>query len=166
MTALLGAARRALAHESAADPELAALEKRLDELAYLVADVGTELASYGERLDADPARLAAVEDRRAALTALVRKYGDVEGTVDEVLAWAGDRGRAAVHAGRVRGRARRAGRRAGRGRGGDRRGSPPSCPRPGTPPPSGSAAAVTAELVGLAMPRAVVSVDVHAKPAG
>ena len=28
-----------------------------------------------------------MEERRAALTALVRKYGDVEGTVDEVLAW-------------------------------------------------------------------------------
>jgi len=48
VTALLGGARRALAHESAADPELAALEKRLDEVSYLVADVGTELASdYG-----------------------------------------------------------------------------------------------------------------------
>ena len=36
-------------------------------------------------LDADPARLAAVSERRAALTALTRKYGD---SIDEVLAWA------------------------------------------------------------------------------
>ena len=85
VTALLGGARRALAHESSADPELAALEKRLDEVAYLVADVAAELASYRERVDADPARLAEVEDRRAALTALTRKYGE---SVDGVLAWA------------------------------------------------------------------------------
>ena len=135
--ALLGAARRALAHESAADPELAALEKRLDEVAYLVADVAAELASYAERTDADPARLAAVEDRRAALKALTRKYG--ERTVDEVLAWAADAGErlstldvsedalAALAA-----RARRRGGRGGRAR-------PASCRRRGPRPPSGSA---------------------------
>jgi DNA repair protein RecN (Recombination protein N) len=82
---LLGVARRALAHESAADPELAALEKRLDEVAYLAADVAADLASYVERLDADPDRLAEVEDRRAALKGLTRKYAD---TVDGVLGWA------------------------------------------------------------------------------
>ena len=43
------------------------------------------MASYAARLDADPARLAAVSERRAALTALTRKYGE---TVEEVLAWA------------------------------------------------------------------------------
>ena len=41
-------------------------------------------------MDTDPARLAAVSDRRAALTALTRKYGE---TVDEVLAWAEQRPR-------------------------------------------------------------------------
>jgi DNA repair protein RecN (Recombination protein N) len=165
VTALLGAARRALAHESAADPELAALEKRLDEVAYLVADVGTELASYSERLDADPARLAAVEDRRAALKALIRKYGDVEGTVDEVLAWSSSAaGRlatldvsedalAALAAERDAAEAATAALAVelstGRHEAADRFGS-----------------AVTAELTGLAMPRAVVSVDVRPKPAG
>jgi DNA repair protein RecN (Recombination protein N) len=43
------------------------------------------VASYAARIDTDPARLAAVSERRAALTALTRKYGD---TIDEVLAWA------------------------------------------------------------------------------
>ena len=43
------------------------------------------MASYASRLETDPARLAAVSERRAALTALTRKYGE---TVDEVLAWA------------------------------------------------------------------------------
>ncbi|HEY6747645.1 MAG TPA: DNA repair protein RecN [Mycobacteriales bacterium] len=164
MNALLGTARRALAHESAADPELAALGKRLDELAYLASDIGTELASYGERLDADPARLAAVEDRRAALKALTRKYGDVEGTVEEVLAWAGTAAErlatldvsedalAALAAERDAARDETArlaaGLSAARHEAADRFGT-----------------AVTAELAGLAMPRAVVSVDVHARPA-
>ena len=152
VTALLGAARRALAHESAADPELAALEKRLDELAYLVADVGTELASYGERLDADPARLAAVEERRAELKSLVRKFGDVEGTVEEVLAWAATAAERLVESGRLRGRAGRAGRRAGRGRG-----RQTARARGRAVPARHDAAerfgkAVTDELAGLAMP--------------
>ena len=43
------------------------------------------MASYASGLETDPARLAAVSERRAALTALTRKYGD---TIDEVLAWA------------------------------------------------------------------------------
>ena len=34
-----------------------------------------ELASYTEALDADPARLAAVQERRAGLARLVRTYG-------------------------------------------------------------------------------------------
>jgi DNA repair protein RecN (Recombination protein N) len=165
VTALLGGARRALAHESAADPELAALEKRLDEVAYLVADIATELASYGERLDADPARLAAVEERRAALKALVRKYGDVEGTVDEVLAWsatAADRlatldvsedALAALAAERDAAEAATAA-------------TATELSRARHEAAERFGAAVTEELAGLAMPRAVVSVDVRAKPAG
>jgi DNA repair protein RecN (Recombination protein N) len=164
VTALLGTARRALAHESAADPELAALEKRLDELSYLVGDIGTELASYGERLDADPARLAAVEDRRAALTGLIRKFGDVEGTVEEVLAWAATAAErlstldvsgdalAALAAERDAAGAETA-----------RRTAELSAARHEAADRFGTA--VTAELAGLAMPRAAVSVDVHAKPA-
>ena len=165
VVALLGSARRALAHESAADPELAALEKRLDEVSYLVSDIGTELASYSARLDADPARLAAVEERRAALKALVRKFGGTEGSVEEVLAWAAgaadrldtldvseaalaalaaERDAAGAQAGRLA-RELSAARHA-------------AAERFGT--------AVTAELTGLAMPRAVVSVDVRTRPAG
>ena len=45
------------------------------------------MASYAASLDTDPARLAAVSERRAALTSLTRKYGE---TIDEVLAWAED----------------------------------------------------------------------------
>ncbi|MGK5729352.1 DNA repair protein RecN, partial [Streptomyces sp. URMC 124] len=51
----------------------------------LLSDVAGELAGYASDLDADPLRLAAVEERRAALTQLTRKYGP---DIAEVLAWA------------------------------------------------------------------------------
>lgn len=44
-----------------------------------------ELAGYADNLDADPLRLSAVEERRAVLNHLVRKYA---ADIDGVLAWA------------------------------------------------------------------------------
>src|SRR5512139_1051737 len=82
---LLGAARNALESVREHDAELAGLADRLAEAGYLISDVGAELAAYGESIEADPARLAVVQERRATLTALTRKYGD---TIDDVLAWA------------------------------------------------------------------------------
>jgi DNA repair protein RecN (Recombination protein N) len=81
----LAAARRALDLQREHDESLASLADRLAEAAYLLDDVAGELASYAAGVDTDPLRLAEVQQRRAALTALVRKYGD---TADEVLAWA------------------------------------------------------------------------------
>lgn len=81
---LVGAARRALAAEADQDPTLAVLRGRADEVASLVSDLAAELASYLEGLDADPARLAAVEERRAALRGLTRKYAD---SIAGVLEW-------------------------------------------------------------------------------
>jgi DNA repair protein RecN (Recombination protein N) len=72
---LLGTARQALDGVAAHDPDLAGLAGRLSEAAYLVSDVATDLASYVESLDSDPARLAAVQERRADLTRLIRAYG-------------------------------------------------------------------------------------------
>ncbi|WP_408899363.1 DNA repair protein RecN [Nocardioides sp. R1-1] len=67
------------------DPEAAELADRVAEVSYLLSDVAADVASYASRIDTDPARLAAVSERRAALIGLTRKYGE---TVDEVLAWA------------------------------------------------------------------------------
>jgi DNA repair protein RecN (Recombination protein N) len=67
------------------DPALADLGRRLQELGYLTADLGTDLAAYLSEVDVDPARLAWVQNRRADLARLQRKYGD---TADDVLAWA------------------------------------------------------------------------------
>jgi DNA repair protein RecN (Recombination protein N) len=72
---LLGVARQALEAAAEHDPQLAALGTRVSEAAYLVSDVATELASYAQSVEADPARLAAVQERRADLARLVRAYG-------------------------------------------------------------------------------------------
>src|SRR5699024_6630682 len=52
---------------------------------YALADVAADIASYAATIDTDPARLAAVSERRAVLGGLTRKYGD---TLAEVLDWA------------------------------------------------------------------------------
>jgi DNA repair protein RecN (Recombination protein N) len=87
VAALVGRARRALDLVSGHDPALAALAERLGEIGYLVADVAAECASYADGVEADPVRLAAVEERRAVLGALARGHG---GDVDAVLAWAAE----------------------------------------------------------------------------
>ena len=82
---LLAEARATLAGASVHDQALAELERRAQELGYLATDLGADLAAYLSDVDVDPARLAWVQDRRAELARLQRKYGD---TVDDVLAWA------------------------------------------------------------------------------
>ncbi|MFJ8165468.1 DNA repair protein RecN [Streptomyces sp. NPDC096136] len=82
---LVAGAHRALESVRSHDPVLGGLADRIAELGILLGDVAGELAGYADDLDADPLRLAAVEERRAALTQLTRKYGD---SVDSVLEWA------------------------------------------------------------------------------
>ena len=72
---LLGHARRALDAVRRYDTEIDGVAARLSEAAYLVSEVAGELASYIQGIDADPARLAAVQDRRAALARVIRLYG-------------------------------------------------------------------------------------------
>jgi DNA repair protein RecN (Recombination protein N) len=81
---LLARARAALEGARVHDPEAGELSDRLAEIGYLLADASADVASYAERLESDPRRLAWVQTRRAALSGLTRKYGQ---TVDEVLAW-------------------------------------------------------------------------------
>jgi DNA repair protein RecN (Recombination protein N) len=72
---VLGVARSALEGVARYDAELASLSGRLSEAIYLLSDVAGELASYVQSVDADPARLAVVQERRAALGRLIRAYG-------------------------------------------------------------------------------------------
>src|SRR5207302_7522490 len=85
---LLGLAVRALEPVRSHGPALAGLADRLSEASYLIADVAGELASYTESLDSDPARLAAVQERRAALGRLIRAYAAASGDLAGVLDWA------------------------------------------------------------------------------
>jgi DNA repair protein RecN (Recombination protein N) len=79
------AARHALDGVREHDATAGELADRIAELGHLLVDVAGDVASYASSLETDPARLAAVSERRAALTALTRKYGE---TIEEVLAWA------------------------------------------------------------------------------
>ncbi|EFL27210.1 LOW QUALITY PROTEIN: DNA repair protein RecN, partial [Streptomyces himastatinicus ATCC 53653] len=82
---LVGGAHRALEAVRSHDPALAGLADRIGEVGILLSDVAGELAGYADDLDADPLRLAAVEERRAALAQLTRKYGE---NISDVLTWA------------------------------------------------------------------------------
>ncbi|WP_344129709.1 DNA repair protein RecN [Saccharopolyspora halophila] len=82
---LVGEVRRRLS--SSEDPVLRDLEPRVAEAAAVLADVGGELGSYLDKLDADPARLEQVLARQAELKQLTKKYA---ADVDGVLAWAED----------------------------------------------------------------------------
>jgi DNA repair protein RecN (Recombination protein N) len=84
-TQLLGLARRTLEGQAGTDPKLGDLAARLEEAATLIGDVSSELSAYLGELDADPARLEQIYERRAALRGLTRKYAD---DVEGVIVWA------------------------------------------------------------------------------
>jgi DNA repair protein RecN (Recombination protein N) len=84
---LVSHARRQLEAVAEHDADLASLAARAAEAAVLVADLAQDLASYAAGVEADPARLAAAQERLAAITALVRRY-DVDGA-DGLRTWAG-----------------------------------------------------------------------------
>lgn len=69
------------------DERLADVAARLRSLLTEASDIQAELGNYLRGLDADPARQAWVEDRRAKLAALRKSYG---ATMEEVLQWRAD----------------------------------------------------------------------------
>ncbi len=81
---LLSAARRALESAAAHDPDLAAPAAAIRSAMAQLGDVAADLSQYAQDIDADPRRLAAIQDRRADLSRLTRKYGS---TIAEVLEW-------------------------------------------------------------------------------
>jgi DNA repair protein RecN (Recombination protein N) len=87
-TAALAIAERALAGSD--DPALVLVAQDLADAVAVVSDVAGQLAGYVADLEADPARLAEVMDRRAAITALVRKFAGPGEGLTGVLAWAED----------------------------------------------------------------------------
>ncbi len=76
---LLAEARRALERASASDTALQAHVQTLEDLGYRSADLAAELSGYLADLDeSGPHELAAVEERRAAIGALVRAHGSLD----------------------------------------------------------------------------------------
>ncbi len=84
---LIGQAAATVAAVSEHDEHLRELGSRVAEVSYAAADVARDLGAYAESIDSDPARLAQVQHRRAALGALLRNYG---ATSAQVLEWAGE----------------------------------------------------------------------------
>ena len=81
--ALLDTARRNLERVSSHDAQLVALAEAVANANYLVSDIAAQLSSYLAGLDTDGAReLEIVQERRAELTTLIRKYGP---TLDDVI---------------------------------------------------------------------------------
>ncbi|PHP51919.1 DNA repair protein RecN [Actinomyces ruminis] len=90
VASLIAAADRALAHVAGVDPALTTLAERLRQLGIDSADLAGELAEYLATLDADPARLTWVQDRRAELSRACREIGGPAVQLDDVdalLAW-------------------------------------------------------------------------------
>lgn len=76
---LLAEARRALDRAAGSDAALAAHAATLEDLGYRASDLATDLSGYLADLDeSGPHELAAVEERRAALGALVRAHGSLD----------------------------------------------------------------------------------------
>jgi len=153
---LAATARRVLESVQEHDNALRVLAEQVAAAGYALADVATELAAYASSVDTDPARLAWVEERRSALATLTRKHGP---TVDDVREWAK---RAAERLGQLDGSQDRivelTDHRATLARSLAEVAVALSQAR--TSAGSTFAAAVTAELVDLAMPHAVVTTSV------
>ena len=80
---LLEAARRQIERVAPHDAELAPTVEAVANLSYLASDIAGQLSTYLAALDTDGSReLEAVQERRAELSTLVRKYGP---TLDDVI---------------------------------------------------------------------------------
>lgn len=83
VSALLGEARRVLERAAERDPALAGISEQVAELGYRAAELAGDLSGYLADLDeSGPAELEAVEDRRAVLTALVRRLGTLDAALE------------------------------------------------------------------------------------
>ncbi len=81
---LLAGAARSIAELTGLDPSLAPIRERLDAATADLRDAAADVERYVDGIEADPARLAACEERLHAVEALQRKYGE---SVEAVLAF-------------------------------------------------------------------------------
>ena len=71
----LGSARRSMEAARSKDPQLEGIYQQLSEGFFIVADAQSSLTSYLSRLEADPARLDYLQNRKSQFNALVKKFG-------------------------------------------------------------------------------------------
>jgi DNA repair protein RecN (Recombination protein N) len=74
----LGTIARELGELGKIDPQLGTLGKQVDEARVLLEDAAGELRRYAEGLDADPERLAHIEERLHLIEKLLRKHRDAD----------------------------------------------------------------------------------------
>jgi len=80
----LGAAKRFLESAKGRDSKLDSIAEQVAESFYALDEASRDLSSYLTSLEADPDRLNALQERRAALTAFIKKWGN-GAEPDEVL---------------------------------------------------------------------------------
>jgi DNA repair protein RecN (Recombination protein N) len=78
----IGQGEASLGEAGGVDPELDRLAERVGSLSLEASDLAAELRSYLDRVEADPERLAAIEERLEVLDRLKRKHG---GSLEAVL---------------------------------------------------------------------------------
>jgi len=83
----VGRALDALRRLSLDDPELEELRTRATGISAELVELTADLRGYGERAEADPQRLAQLQERQHLLVQLSRKYG---AEIEDVLAYADD----------------------------------------------------------------------------
>ena len=84
----LGTARRCLESARSKDRLLEEIFQQLSESFFLLADAQSALNSYISRLEADPARLDYLQQRKSQLNALVKKFGGAKGIDEEIASLA------------------------------------------------------------------------------
>ncbi len=80
----LGTARRSLENARSKDRLLEEIYQQLSESFFLLADAQSALNSYISRLEADPARLDYLQQRKSQFNALVKKFGGARGLDEEI----------------------------------------------------------------------------------
>jgi DNA repair protein RecN (Recombination protein N) len=80
----LGTARRSLESARTKDRQLEEIYQQLSESFFLLADAQSALSSYLSRLEADPARLDFLQERKSLFNALLKKFGGSKSIEEEI----------------------------------------------------------------------------------